>query len=91
MDALGLQTIQSFDRLAADKRLHAYKATGEKVFTNAYLVSGYQQYASFGDKISRIMKLLEDIAVLIPKTVTQIELAKDSKATYEFIRELPGL
>lgn len=47
--------------------------SGEKVFTNAYMVSGYEQYEIEWDKIARTSKLLEDIAGLIPGVVKNIQ------------------
>ena len=64
--------MEKYDRKKFEKKLRDLKNTGEKVFTNAYLVSGYEQYASFGDKIARTCKLLEDIAERIPGVMTVI-------------------
>ena len=70
--------MEKYDRKKFEKKLRDLKNTGEKVFTNAYLVSGYEQYASFGDKIARTCKLLEDMAERIlgvVKSITGVSLS----------------
>lgn len=88
-DAVGWQEIGKYDRKIFEKKLKKLKESGEKIFTNAYMVSGYEQYANFGDKIGRTSKLLEDIVVMIPDIVVRIVKEQNSKITYEAIRSLP--
>jgi hypothetical protein len=71
-DAVWWQEVGKYDRKIFEKKLRKLKESGEKIFTNAYMVSGYEQYASSGDKIARTSKLLEDIAGMIPRVVEGI-------------------
>jgi hypothetical protein len=88
-DAVEWQEVGKYDKKIFEKRLRKLKETGEKIFTNAYMVSGYEQYASCGDKIARTSKLLEDIALMIPGIILRIQKEGSSKNTYESIRSLP--
>jgi hypothetical protein len=88
-DAVGWQEVGKYDAKKFENKLRELRETGVKIFTNAYMVSGYEQYANCGDKIGRTSKLLKDIAERIPNITKIILQEKNSKITYEAIRLLP--
>ncbi|EKE29562.1 MAG: hypothetical protein ACD_2C00147G0001 [uncultured bacterium (gcode 4)] len=86
-----IQNVKNFDRGEFEKKLREIKDSGEKVFTNAFIVSGYSFVASEWDKVARTSRIIDDISKTIPSLSGEIEENKSSEFTFRAIKDLPWI
>ncbi len=89
MDALGLQHVADLDIEQFQEKLRK-QAKKEKIFTSAFIVSGYSFIAG-KDKIAKTCNILFDIWKQIPAITGKILEARDSQTTFETIKSLRGI
>ncbi|EKE27561.1 MAG: hypothetical protein ACD_3C00192G0006 [uncultured bacterium (gcode 4)] len=88
---LWIQDVRNFSRNSFEKKLREIKDSWEKVFTNAFIVSGYGFVSSEWDKVARTSRIIDDISKVIPELTNRIEENKSSGFTFETIKSLPWI
>jgi hypothetical protein len=87
--AIGFQSVETFDPTHLVARLHAIRDEGRSPFTAAYLVSGY---ASMGthDKAENIARLFTELRDTYPAFYGRLTACPSSEAAYEVLRSVKG-
>ncbi|MFH1010524.1 MAG: nucleotide kinase domain-containing protein [bacterium] len=88
-DAVGIQSVTSFDRAAFESRLRELART-QPVFTNAHIVSGYA-FIPGKDKIEKVCTILEGIHRNIPRMAKDVLVHQDSDFTFNTLHGIKGL
>lgn len=89
-DAIGIQDPRNFDKNILESKLRSLKQSGENVFTNAFIVSGYASTPG-SDKIERTVNIIDSIAKKIPELTRDIETKKSSEYTFTRLVDLDGI
>ncbi|MEK6886440.1 MAG: nucleotide kinase domain-containing protein [Nanoarchaeota archaeon] len=85
-EKVGIQDAIKFDATEFEDRLRSIK---DKVFTNAFIVSGYS-FIEGKDKIAKTCKIINDVHSQI-KEITESILLKNSENTFKTLKSIIGI
>lgn len=83
LECLGLR-FRKWDKTTIRRRLHARQATGNKIFTGAYIING----AMGGSKIDQVVN---NVNVLAQEKVIRVIDEKSMQTTHTWLMEFPGI
>ena len=88
-EAVGIQDPQ-FKKKEFEIKIRELKSSGVKVFTNAFIVSGYSNIKG-EDKIEKVTNIISEISSSISALADEIARKKDSEFTFLKIKSLQGI